>query len=85
MDILIWIYFISSGLVATMDYLRYGGQVGILRCFLLSLSFPLFLASLILSFIYGFFGIFYITTARYVNFSAEEFDLNEEKSDNDLQ
>jgi hypothetical protein len=84
MDILIWIYFISSGLITTMDYLKYEGKVSIFKCFLLSLSFPLFLINLTLSFIYGFFGILCVTTIGYVNLNDEELQLNQDKSDYDL-
>lgn len=65
-------YFLGAGLFATMDYLRYKGSVGILRCFLLSLSFPVYILSVLLGIFYSFFGIIYVPIVKYVTIVEED-------------
>jgi len=78
-------YLLMSGVIATLDHLRYGGQVGILRCFLLALSFPLFLLNMLLGFFYSFFGILYLPVAKYVTVVDGDIEATLKNMEDDLK
>ena len=64
-------YLLGVGIFATADFLRYEGRVGLLRCILLALSFPIHLLNVALALFYSFFGILYLPLVKYVSYSPE--------------
>ena len=64
-------YLLGVGIFATADFVRYQGKVGLLRCILLAVSFPVYILNVVLALFYSFFGIFYLPVVKYVAYSPE--------------